>query len=77
MTITTRDQADRGTREDLIAVEAEILTLSAQLRAAQRKALVRVLDAVETVPEERDNWRQLREALLGLRVILRVEEHFL
>lgn len=65
---------------EIVAVKAaggdpeRVTILVERLHVAERECLAHVIDEVECIPEERDNYPMLREALIYLRALAKVLE---
>lgn len=61
-------------RLDPEADTAAIRIVAERLHAAERDATAHVIELIESVPQERDNYQLLREALAWLRALAKAEE---
>lgn len=59
---------------DPTADTAAIRIVTINLHAAERDGLMHAIDLVESVPQDRDNWQLLREALVYMRAVAKAQE---
>lgn len=68
------DNAGQNTVRVIAETEADIKQLEQLLHVAERNTIQHLLDLLECIPQDRDNYTIVREALLYARALAKLEE---
>jgi hypothetical protein len=68
------ENAESGRAQAVATAEAEVQQLRHLLAVAERSTVQHLIDLLECIPQERDNFTIIREALIYARALAQIEE---
>jgi len=71
---TNRDITNQQLADRIAAAEAEVRQLQGLLAVAERHTIQHLIDLLECVPQDRDNFMIVRESLIYARALAKIEE---